>query len=800
MRQLVVSEKDARMVGLDPAKPAAGVARAAFLVVWMGAWLAPTLGVAQDRSAAQWTVRVLDATSGAPLSGAVVTFPESGGTRVTDSLGVAEAVSVGIGVAVRVVVDRLGYDVVDTVLVVSADRGTADLLLERAPVGLPALTVAVDRSAKSRELARVMFSREVAVGAVGMTSSQVKAVPAVVEADVFRSLRSLAGVTGVDDYNAGMYVRGGDSDQVGVRWEGAPVFAPYHLFGMFGVFNSDVVETVELYKGSIPARYGGSLSGVLSARQRTGGASGVRANGGLSLLGVRAAVDGSLPWGGARWLAAGRRATVDVAGVGGPYSFYDLNLGLQLYPGEEHRVGFSMLGSEDEFSWDFGGVGDWLDSRWTNLVSSLAWTWIRGNRVSSEVVAYASRYEGSLATGAGSPPPVARNVISASGLSAGITLRGERTGARAGVVFEGGPVSLHGSGPGAYLEGDASGSYSHLSVFAEIEQWFGPLRLAPGFRASVERSASRRFFEPRLAARLHAGPLALSASVDRTHQFLSVLHDDRYPVPGAPMWFVRERGQPVSVADGASVALDAWKGERWTGSVGGWARRFRGIPFWRPEASRVVSEMAFHDGEARGWEAMVQRHAGRVLGWISYQWARVRLADGEGAGYLPVWDRRHEVDGVVTVPGWRGWSSSLRCTVATGTPFWVPLGSYPGLRYDPNTIGSNRLGGASRNDALRGLGPNGNRFTILSNVQGRVPYYTRVDLSVRYEFGWGSWKIAPFLSVANITGRDNPHSYFPRSYTSSPGALPGGPYEQRVDMLAKRQIPTVPFIGVDFRF
>lgn len=761
-------------------------ARAAWLVAWAAAWLASAQGVAQDRAESGWAVRILDASSRVPLSGVEVTFPESGVTRATDSLGVADAAPTETGAPLRVVVDRLGYELVDTVLAVPVERAPVDLSLKRAPVGLPALTVAVGRAGGgSRELARVMFDREVAVGAVGMTPAEVKAMPAVVEADVFRSLQSLAGVTSVDDYEAGMYLRGGNSDQVGVRWEGAPVFGPYHLFGMFGLFNPDAVETVELYKGSIPARHGGSLSGVVAARQRTGGASGVRASGGLSFLGVRAAADGSLPWGGARWLAAGRRATVDAAQVGGPYSFYDLNLGLRLHPGEEHRVGFSMLASDDEFAWgEFFGSGDWLDSRWSNLVSSLAWTWVPGNRVSGEVAAYVSRYEGSLGTGAGAPPPVARNAITARGLRAGVTLRGERTGARAGLEFEGGPVSLRGSGPGAYVEGDASGSYSQLSVFGEFEQWFGPLRLAPGFRAGVERSASRRFFEPRLAARLHAGPLAVSASVDRTHQFLSVLHDDRYSVPGAPMWFVRERGRPVSVADGASVALDFWRGERWTGSVGGWTRRFRGIPSWRPRASRVVSDMAFHDGEARGWEATVQRHAGSLRGWISYQWARVRFTDGEGAEYLPAWDRRHEVDGVVTMPRWRGLSASLRATVATGTPFWVPLGKYGGLRYDPNQ---------SVNDTPGGMGPNGNRFTILSSVQGRVPHYERIDLSVRYEFHWGLWEIAPFVSVPNVTGRTNPYGYHPRSRSSDPDESP-------LHLLAKDQIPPIPFVGADFRF
>ena len=396
------------------------------------ALLAPGAGAAQDPSSPGWRLRVLDAASGAPLAGVVVTLPETGAARATDSLGVAAVGVAESGAPLRVVVDRVGYQLVDTLLVPPGGGGTTELRLERAAVGLPALTVGAGRAGGgSRELARVIFRRDVAVGAVGMTAAQVREVPAVGEADVLRSLGSLAGVTSVNDYGAGMHVRGGASDQVGVLWEGVPVFGPYHMFGMFGVFNSDAVESLELYKGSMPARHGGWLSGVVSARQRTGGDSGVRGRGGLSLLGVRAAADGSLPWGGARWLAAGRTATVDIPGLGGPYSFHDVNLGLRLYPGEAHRVGFSVLATEDEFAWDFGGGGDWLDSRWSNLVSSLAWSWVRGDRVSGEVAAYASRYEGSLGTGAGPSPPVARNEVFLRGLRAGATLPG-RAGRREG--------------------------------------------------------------------------------------------------------------------------------------------------------------------------------------------------------------------------------------------------------------------------------------------------------------------------------------------------------------------------------
>ena len=260
-----------------------------------------------------------------------------------------------------------------------------------------------------------MFEREVAIGAVGMTRAEVQAVPAVAETDVFRSLRSVPGVTSINDFGAEMFVRGGDADQVAVLLDGAPVFGPYHMFGVFGVFNSDAIESTEFYKGSIPARYGGSLSGVVSARQGTGVAGGMSFSGGLSVLGLRGAMNGALPWAHGRWLVAGRKATVDVAQLSVPFSFHDVNAAVHLYPSEEHRLGISLLASKDDFSWDFLGFGNSLSSDWANLVSSVTWSWVRGNRISSDVSAYFSRYEGNLATGQEPSALITTNRIRARG-------------------------------------------------------------------------------------------------------------------------------------------------------------------------------------------------------------------------------------------------------------------------------------------------------------------------------------------------------------------------------------------------
>lgn len=744
------------------------------VAVALSSWASAVFGVSQEPPAGNWSLRLVDWESDAPLAGVHLSFPDLSESGVTDSLGVASLASEAD--LLRIVATRVGYARMDTVVARPEDGTMVELRLTRSTIALPSLTVQAVRSGTdSRQLARQMFEREVAVGAVGMTRTEVRAVPAVAETDVFRSLQSVSGVASVNDFGAELFVRGGSADQVAVLLDGAPVFGPYHMFGMFGLFNPDVVESAELYKGSIPARYGGSLSGVVSARQRTGGTTGTRVSGGLSGVGLRAALDGRLPSSDGRWLAAGRKATIDLPGVDVPFAFHDLNLGLHLYPSEEHRVGISVLASEDRFSWDFLGVGASLRSDWTNLVSSVMWSWVRGNRITSDVTGYFSRYEGRIEVGAEQSGLSTRNRIGAGGVRAQIAVRGEATGVRTGLLVEGGPVSLRGSmAPGAYMQGETSGTFLHASAFAEVEHWVGALRLAPGVRLGTERNSAGVFAEPRLSARYHLGAFAISGSLDRSVQFLSTLRDDRHVVPGAPMWFLRGEDQPVSVAEGISASLDYWRGSAWTGSATAWTRRFTDIPSWHPESVRDLSALEYHGGNAYGWEMSLERHGGLLRGWVSYQYARIKLRDNEGQEYWPRWDRRHEIDATLNLQDLRGFSASFRTTVGSGTPFWFPAGRFHGLRYDPRRPG---------------LNPGHDDFPILSNVQGRMPYYGRVDISARYAFHWGSVAIVPFVTIPNLTGRQNVLTYGSGT----------GVNEDRV-LSPRHQLPLFPFIGVDFRY
>ena len=569
------------------------------------------------------------------------------------------------------------------------------------------------------------------------------------------------------------------------------------MFGLFGMFNVDAVESVEFYRGSIPARYGGSLSGVVDVRPRIGGASRPRVSGGLSLLGARVLADGPLPWGGdTRWMVGGRSSISEIVGSSSSYVFRDFNFGLQTNPSDTHRLRFSLVTSTDDFRYNIlqNDLSRTLRSDWLNVVSSLSWSWVPSDRFVSEATTYHSKYRGVMRTGGTTESPSTFSEISAFGFRAGLTAKGEASGARAGVAVEGANVDL--LGQGGYLHDAAAGSYLHLSAFLEAEHWFGPVRIAPGIRVNAEARSSRWFVEPRFAVRYKNDFFALSATVDRTHQFLSILRDSYSPVPGAPMWFLHDSDRPVSSADGVSLAFDSWVSDEWTVSLVGWARRFRETPRWLPARARDFSELEFHDGNGKGVEATLRKYGGQINGWVSYQLMRVRYGDGLEAEYRPDWDRRHEVDANVSAGVWRSLTASLRATVGSGTPFWLPAGNFNIYIYDPHTRiiddGSERVS----NFGEPGSPP---RIPVWLDKQGQVPSYVRFDGAIRYEFGWGSWTVVPFLSVVNVFGREN--ALFYSGFALAPDADTFGSLEN----LPLNYRPVTgwgrfPFVGIDFRF
>ncbi|MEA1972262.1 MAG: TonB-dependent receptor, partial [Candidatus Cloacimonadota bacterium] len=108
------------------------------------------------------------------------------------------------------------------------------------------------------------------VSKMRQTMEEIKEISYIAEADVFRAVQTLPGVTPISDFSSGLYIRGGSADQNLLLLDEVDVYNPNHFGGLFSTFNTDAIQSVELYKGGFPAKYGGRLSAVLDLKNLDG--------------------------------------------------------------------------------------------------------------------------------------------------------------------------------------------------------------------------------------------------------------------------------------------------------------------------------------------------------------------------------------------------------------------------------------------------------------------------------------------------------------------------------------------------
>jgi hypothetical protein len=140
-----------------------------------------------------------------------------------------------------------------------------------------------------------------------LSIATIKKMPVVLgEVDILKSLLLLPGVTNAGEGASGFNVRGGGADQNLILLDEAAIFNSSHVFGFFSVFNPDAIKDLKLYKGGIPARFGGRASSVLDIYQKDGNSNDFHMNGGIGLISSRLLAEGPLVKNKGSFLIGGR--------------------------------------------------------------------------------------------------------------------------------------------------------------------------------------------------------------------------------------------------------------------------------------------------------------------------------------------------------------------------------------------------------------------------------------------------------------------------------------------------------------
>ena len=228
-----------------------------------------------------------------------------------------------------------------------------------------------------------------------MSVSTIKKIPVILgEADVIKSILLLPGVTNAGEGSSGFNVRGGAVDQNLILLDEATIFNSSHLFGFFSVFNPDAIKDIKLYKGGIPARYGGRLSSVLDIFQKEGNSKEFHVNGGIGLVASRLLVEGPLKKDKAAFLIGGRSSYAHIFlplfDVDNTAYFYDLNTKINFKLNDNNNIFLSGYFGRDVFS-----ISDSFVNTYGNAVGNFRWNHLFSNKLFSNLsLIYSDYYYG----------------------------------------------------------------------------------------------------------------------------------------------------------------------------------------------------------------------------------------------------------------------------------------------------------------------------------------------------------------------------------------------------------------------
>ena len=234
------------------------------------------------------------------------------------------------------------------------------------------------------------------MGLQKITVKEINNVPVLLgERDVLKTLQLLPGIKSAGEGNSGFYVRGGSTDQNLILLDEAPVYNASHLLGFFSTFNSDAIKDVSVYKGGMPAQYGGRLSSVLDIKMNEGNRKQFTTEGGLGLISSRLKVEAPIVKDKGSFMISARRTYIDAFLALSPDSsvrgntlyFYDLNAKANYQIDDKNTLFLSGYFGRDNL-----GINETFGFNWGNSTVTLRWNHLFSDRLFSNTSLIYSNY------------------------------------------------------------------------------------------------------------------------------------------------------------------------------------------------------------------------------------------------------------------------------------------------------------------------------------------------------------------------------------------------------------------------
>ena len=536
-----------------------------------------------------------------------------------------------------------------------------------------------------------------------LSSKTIKSAPALLgEVDVIKVIQLLPGVQATSEGSSGFSVRGGGYDQNLILLDEAAVYSASHLMGFFSVFNNDAIKDVTLYKGDIPASFGGRLSSLLDIRTKDGNTQRYSAVGGIGLISSRLTVEGPLG-GKISAIASVRRTYADIflklskeeMQRNSTLYFYDMNAKVNYRIDDNNRIFLAGYFGRDKF-----GFSDMAGMSFGNKTLTARWNHIFSPKLFSNFTLWGSWYDYYL-----------RSEISdqlGQEFTSGLRDYGFKAdfnyvlnhihNMKFGYNFvfhsflpgEGGGIgdkSIIGrvSFPNKYAIENVAYFTNETDINRKLKLKYGLRYTNFGNFHKGSITHHQQQFDPRLGITYIFNEMhSIKASYSRTNQFIQLASNS---TSGSPLdlWFAAsEKVKPQKCDQYAVGYFRNFASNEYELSAELYYKDMKDVVDFKDHAQLILNEnledeLRFGRGYSYGLELMLRKTSGALTGWVSYTLSKNmrKIEDiNKGDWYRSPYDKPHNISTMLSYEMSPRWSFSTCWVYGSGTPVTFPTGRF----------------------------------------------------------------------------------------------------------------------------
>ncbi|WP_231459077.1 TonB-dependent receptor [Pedobacter sp. Leaf132] len=598
------------------------------------------------------------------------------------------------------------------------------------------------------------------------------------EKDVLKTIQLLPGVKSGGEGNTGFYVRGGAADQNLIILDEAVVYNSSHLLGFFSTFNADAIKDVSLYKGGMPAQYGGRLSSVLDVKMDDGNNKEFKFQGGIGLIASRLKAEGPIVKDKGSFMVSFRRTYIDLflraspdsAINGSTLNFYDINAKANYKIDDKNTIYLSGYFGKDNI-----GVKDLFENNWGNVTTTLRLNHIFSDRLFSNTSLIYNNYNYTVRLLNDVTNFKATSLVRDFNFKQDFQYFSNKHLLRFGLNATHhriSPIDIESTAAQSQVNSlKQEKRYGLETALYVSDEWavseklnflYG-LRLAAfsllgpgnfsnydtkGNILNTENIASGKFYknylnlEPRFSlSYLFNDENSVKASYNRNTQNIHILTNATSSSP-TDQYVLSSNNIKPEIADQFSMGyFKNFEENNYEFSGEIYYKWMQNQIDYKNAAqllanSNIESELLYGTGRAYGLELFFKKKFGKLNGWVGYTLSRTerKFAELNNGNYFPArQDRTHDVSLVGIYNMNKRWTFSSSFIYSTGNAVTFPAGKY--------TVNGQTV------------------YYYTERNAGRMPYNMRLDVSATLEGKkTGRFQSSWNFGIYNVLARKNPYS------------------------------------------